>query len=83
MRPRRRIPRPQAGRGKFFDQIFEDRQRFPDMRTSPSISTGTLPAPLKAMSRDLKSGASREITVSSNAIRATFIANHGRNDHDE
>ena len=50
---------------------------------SPSIRTGTLPAPLMASSRFLKSGALSEISVSSNAIPATFIANHGRNDHDE
>jgi hypothetical protein len=50
---------------------------------SPSISTGTFPAPLKAVRRDLKSGASSGITVSSNSIRATFIASHGRNDQDE
>jgi hypothetical protein len=31
----------------------------------------------------LKSGASSGSNVSSNAIPATFMANHGRSDHDE
>ena len=75
-------PRPQASLGKLFRQVFQDRQRFPDT-VSPSINTGTLPAPLKAVSRDLKSGVSSGITVSSNGIRATFIASQGRNDQDE
>ena len=52
-------------------------------RVSPSINTGTLPAPLTAVTRALKSCASNEMTVSSNAIPATFMASHGRNDHDE
>ena len=42
-----------------------------------------LPAPLNAVTRSLKSGASSEITVSSKAIPATFIANQGRNDQEE
>ena len=62
-----------------YSRIASDSQT----RVSPSISTGTFPAPLKAVRRDLKSGASSGITVSSNAIRATFIASHGRNDQDE
>ena len=62
-----------------YSRIASDSQT----RVSPSISTGTLPAPLKAVSRALKSGASSGITVSSNAIRATFMASHGRNDQDE
>ena len=33
--------------------------------------------------RALKSGALSEITSSSNAMPATFMAIHGRNDHDE
>jgi hypothetical protein len=50
---------------------------------SPSISTGTRPAPLTAVTRDLKSGASSEMTVSAKAMPATFIASHGRNDQEE
>jgi hypothetical protein len=47
------------------------------------MSTGTRPAPLSSRTRDLKSLASSEITVSANAIPAAFIASHGRNDQDE
>ena len=82
MRPRRRIARPQGGARKFLRQVFEDRQRFPN-GVAPSISTGTLPAPLNAASRDLKSAASSEISVSSNGMPATFIASQGRNDQEE
>jgi hypothetical protein len=56
-----------------------------DSQTSmvPSISTGTFPVPESLDSRALKSGASSEITTSSKAMLATFMASHGRNDHDE
>ena len=47
------------------------------------MSTGTRPEPPNAVTRVLKSGASSEITVSSNAMSATFIAIHGRHDQDE
>jgi len=53
------------------------------MRTSPSISTGTLPVPECWPTRALKSGSSSDTTVSSNGIPATVMAIHGRNDHDE
>src|SRR5262249_18850757 len=52
-------------------------------RTSPSINTGTLPAPLIAVTRALKSFASSEMTVSSKAMPAPFMASHGRNDQDD
>ena len=50
---------------------------------SPSASAGTLPAAEIACTRCLKSGASSEITCSAKAMPATFMAIHGRNDHDE
>ena len=40
-------------------------------------------APAIFDTRDLKSGASSEITTSSKAMPATFMAIQGRNDHDE
>src|SRR4029078_7171409 len=52
-------------------------------RISPSIKVGTLPVPDTALSRALKSGASSEITYSSHASPAPFIAIHGRNDQEE
>ena len=62
-----------------YSRIASDSQT----RVAPSMSTGTLPAPLNAASRDLKSAASSEISVSSNGIPATFIASQGRNDQEE
>jgi hypothetical protein len=50
---------------------------------SPSTSTGTLPVPETFSTRSLKSAASSEIRVSSKAMPATFIAIHGRSDHEE
>jgi hypothetical protein len=73
---------PQSGSGKFFRQVFDDGERFPDVNIA--VYEGRyLPVPLKGASRVLKSGVSSEITVSSNVIPATFMANHGRNDHEE
>ena len=52
-------------------------------RTSPSISTGTLPVPDTGPTCALKSTALSEITVSSNAMPATFMAIQGRIDQEE
>ena len=62
-----------------YSRIASDSQTL----TSPSISTGTLPVPECGATCALKSGALSEITISSNAMPAAFIAIHGRNDHDE
>jgi hypothetical protein len=51
--------------------------------TLPSASAGTLPVPEILVTRDLKSLASSEITSSSKAMPATFMAIHGRSDHEE
>jgi hypothetical protein len=48
-----------------------------------SASTGTFPLPENLPRRDLKSLASSEITSSSKGMLATFMASHGRKDHDE
>ena len=48
-----------------------------------SSSAGTLPVPEIFDTRGLKSAASSEITTSSKAMPATFMAIQGRNDHDE
>ena len=48
-----------------------------------SSSAGTLPVPAIFETRGLKSGALSEITTSSKAIPATFMAIQGRNDIDE
>jgi len=53
------------------------------MRTSPSISTGTLPVPDTGPTTCLKLGASSEITVSSNGMSVAFMAIQGRIDHEE
>ena len=50
---------------------------------SPSASAGTLPVPEILRTRSLKSAASSEITCSAKAMPATFMAIHGRSDHDE
>jgi hypothetical protein len=52
-------------------------------RISPSMRTGTFALPDADPTTCLKLGASSEITVSSNGMFATFIAIHGRIDHDE
>ena len=62
-----------------YSRIASDSQTW----TSPSINVGTLPVPDTCSSRCLKSGALSEITSSSNARPATFMAIHGRHDHDE
>src|SRR5262249_42436463 len=69
-------------RGNFsarYSRIASDSQT----HTSPSISTGTLPVPDTEPTTCLKLGSSSEITVSSNGILTTFIAIHGRIDHEE
>jgi len=47
------------------------------------MSAGTFPLSETAPTRSLKSLASSEMTSSSNGIPATFMASHGRIDHDE
>jgi hypothetical protein len=51
--------------------------------TSPSTSAGTFAAPETLLTRALKSVALSEITSSSKAMPATFMAIHGRSDHEE
>ena len=62
-----------------YSRIASDSQTW----TSPWTSVGTLPVPEIFAMRDLKSSALSEITTSSKAMPATFMAIHGRNDHDE
>src|SRR5438067_8524175 len=62
-----------------YSRIASDSQ----MRASASASTGTFPLPEKGLTRVLKSVASSEMTSSANGIFATFMASHGRKDHDE
>jgi hypothetical protein len=81
-RTRGRVFRPQTGSGKFLGKIFDDRQRFPNAHVAVAQHRHfARPAP--AVTHALKSFASNEITVSSNAIPAAFMPIHGRNDHDE
>ena len=49
----------------------------------PGVSDATLAENASKYLGHLKSGAFSEITTSSNAMPATFMASHGRNDHDE
>ena len=83
MGARRGIRRPQTAlAGNFsarYSRIASDSQTC----TSPSISTGTLPVPETGATRALKSGGVERDHLSSKAMPATFIAIHGRIDHDE
>jgi len=67
---------------EFFGEIFEDRQRFPDVDLA-SASAGIFPVGEIFATVRLNCGSFNEITCSANAMPATFMAIHGRNDHDE
>jgi hypothetical protein len=68
---------PQSGSGKFFRQVFDDGERFPD------VNIAVYEGRYLAGAAERCEPSSSEITVSSNVIPATFMANHGRNDHEE
>ena len=68
-----------GNRSARYSRIASDSQTWMPL----SSSAGTLPVPEIFDTRDLKSGASSEITTSSKAMPATFMAIQGRNDHDE
>ena len=72
--------------GKFLGEIFDDRERLPDVHVAVDQHrhlAGRRVLRQPRLEVGLPSGASNGITISSNGMPATFMAIQGRNDQDE
>jgi hypothetical protein len=77
----RPIGRPSSGGRKFFIEIFENRESFPDANVA--IFKGRDLARERDQRNSLEMGSLSDTRWSSNARPATLMAIHGRSDHGE